>query len=902
MADRTVSVSLVAKMQGFVAGISTAGRATKQFGGELEQLGKTSPKRLHDITAAMGGTGLALLAIGGYAAKAAADFDKQMSHVDAVAQTSAGQLDQLRAAALKAGKETSFSATEAAKAEEELAKAGISTADILGGALDGSLALASAGSLDLAEAADIAAKAMNTFQLTGRDVGHIADVLSASANKSATDVHEMGEALKMGGLAARNSGLSLEQTVGTLSAFADRALVGSDAGTSLKTMLQFLANPTEKSAALMDALGISVYDTAGNFVGITKVADILQQRLGTLTQEQRNAALATIFGADATRAATVLYELGADGVQKYVDAVDDSGAAAETARKKTDNLAGDIERLHGSIETLAIEAGSGANGGLRKLVQTLDGLVGLFSSLPGPVQSTIVVLAAVGGAGLLATAGLLKVRQTGQEALAALSGMGPQGEKAAKGLSAISSVGAKIGLAGVAIFGLYEGFKALGDWISSFSDPTVRSVDKMTTSLKEFADTGKISGELASTFGKDMSGLARDLDKVTQSTNELAAAQKRPIQGGRGVGPGVFGEAGNPELARQARENIGALDKSLADMANNGGATQAKLALEQLRTSGHLTEQQFNELIGQMPLYSAATNAAALSNTGLAKGFGDTAANAHTMAGSLEEATQAGQSLIDVFNQLNGAQLNVNETTIAAEQAVDDLTESIKKNKGSLDLSTEAGRSNQQALDELAKKAAAAAQAVYEQTGSASAASATFEVYRQAMINAYLSMGKSRTEAELLTSQLMALPKSIPINVTVTTTYRQNGTPSAGNSRYPGINSASGNVIDYYGRGGISDGPHNAMVAPAGSWRTFGEPETGGEGYIPLSAAKRNQSIDLLKTINRRFGDPIGGGGPRELILRLRHETPDGRLMYDELIRWASDRGQEPLVLLKRRN
>src|SRR4051794_39642746 len=115
MADRTVSVSLVAKVQGYVAGIGVAAKATQQFGGELERLGKDSPKRLHDITQAMGGTGLALLAIGGYAAKAAADFDKQMSHVDSVAQTSAGQLDQLRAAALKAGKETSFSATEAAK-------------------------------------------------------------------------------------------------------------------------------------------------------------------------------------------------------------------------------------------------------------------------------------------------------------------------------------------------------------------------------------------------------------------------------------------------------------------------------------------------------------------------------------------------------------------------------------------------------------------------------------------------------------------------------------------------------------------------------------------------------------------------------------------------------------------
>jgi TP901 family phage tail tape measure protein len=54
--------------------------------------------------------------------------------------------------------------------------------------------------------------------------------------------------LRMGGLLANQTGLSLEDTVGTLSAFADHALIGSDAGTSLKVMLQRLT-PQSKEAA-----------------------------------------------------------------------------------------------------------------------------------------------------------------------------------------------------------------------------------------------------------------------------------------------------------------------------------------------------------------------------------------------------------------------------------------------------------------------------------------------------------------------------------------------------------------------------------------------------------------------------------------------------------------------------
>jgi TP901 family phage tail tape measure protein len=325
MSVRTVSVALVAQVTSFVRGIGTAGGAVRQFGGELNALGRRSPERLNKITNAIGGAGLAMVALAGYAAKTAADFDKAMSHVDAVANSTKGELEQLRNAALNAGKTTSYTAIEAAKAEEELAKAGVSTSDILGGALTGSLSLASAGSLDLADAATIAAQAMNTFHLNGQNVGHIADVLSAGANKSAADVKQLGDALRQGGLVASQTGLTLEDTVGTLSAFADRALIGSDAGTSLKTMLQALANPSQQSAALMKQLGINAYDTRGQFIGITNLAQNLQAALGNLTQAQRNAALAQIFGSDATRSATVLYNLGAEGLQNYIDAVNDSG-------------------------------------------------------------------------------------------------------------------------------------------------------------------------------------------------------------------------------------------------------------------------------------------------------------------------------------------------------------------------------------------------------------------------------------------------------------------------------------------------------------------------------------------------------------------------------------------------
>ena len=144
----------------------------------------------------------------------------------------------------------------------------------------------------------------------------------------------------------------MQETTGTLAAFANAGMIGSDAGTSLKTMLQRLASPTDKAQTLMDELGINVYDANGKFIGLAGAAGQLQNGLSGLSQQERNAALNTIFGADAVRAANVLYEQGAEGIDDWTKAVNQSGYAADLAAKKNDNLKGDLENLSGSFESL----------------------------------------------------------------------------------------------------------------------------------------------------------------------------------------------------------------------------------------------------------------------------------------------------------------------------------------------------------------------------------------------------------------------------------------------------------------------------------------------------------------------------------------------------------------------
>jgi TP901 family phage tail tape measure protein len=412
MADRTVAVTLKAQVLDFVAGMKQAASATTGAKKAMQETTAAAAKQQEALRtvgvglAAVGATAAAGLAI---MVKASTEFGAKMAQLQSLSHASAGEMRQFHDAALTTGEAFGYSATQVADAEIELTKAGIGIKEQMGGALPGALALAAAGQMDVAEATSIAVTAMTQFGLTGGQIPHVADLLAAGADKALGSVDDLGMALKQGGLVASQFGLSVDDTVGTLSAFANAGLIGSDAGTSFKTMLTQLAAPSQASAALLEKYNIQLNDASGNFIGITGLAGQLQTKLGGLTQAQRNSALATIFGTDAVRAANVLYKEGASGIQGWIDKVDDTGFASAQAAGKMNSLQGDVQKLSAAFQTDLIKAGESADGALRGIVQSATGLIKIFGGLPQPVQGGVVAFTAlvavvglVGGAALLA--------------------------------------------------------------------------------------------------------------------------------------------------------------------------------------------------------------------------------------------------------------------------------------------------------------------------------------------------------------------------------------------------------------------------------------------------------------------------------------------------------------------
>ncbi|MFO6454545.1 MULTISPECIES: phage tail tape measure protein, partial [unclassified Aeromicrobium] len=534
MADRSVVIRVGANVSGVVNGMRTAKGAVEDFGKSATGYFSKNRAALDDLASTMGKVGLSAGALGAIAVRAFANFDEAMSAVEATGKDAAANIEQLGDLAIDMGAKTKYSATEAAGAIEEMLKAGVSAKEVIGGGLQGALDMAAAGNIEVAEAAAYASQAMNQFSLKGEDVPHIADLLAAAAGKANGEISDFGQALNQTGLVASDAGLSLEETTGGLAAFAQAGLLGSDAGTSFKTMLQRL-NPQSKEAAdLMKKLGLSAYDSKGRFVGLAEYAGRLKASMKDMTDEQRAAAMQTLFGSDAIRAANVLYREGEVGVRNWTKAVDDQGFAAETATTKMDNLKGDFEELTGALESAFITTAAGTDGPLRDLTQMLTGLTDAYNGLPQGMKDAtmgaIGLTAAIGG-GAWATSKALSsyekmtttfdslggsYERTTKKALLARGGALGVGLALGSLSDDIGEFDERAGIATDALSGMAVGFGVGGPWgaaivgaiglVKGFGDAHADAAAEIQAMVELYDQaTGKMTAAARSKAVKDLS-------------------------------------------------------------------------------------------------------------------------------------------------------------------------------------------------------------------------------------------------------------------------------------------------------------------------------------------------------------------------------------------------------------
>jgi TP901 family phage tail tape measure protein len=399
IADLFISVS--SDVSGAISGLS---QVDQKVNGTTQSMASAVP-----VALAFAGAATAVGAGFVDAIGAASSFDAQINGIKAVmSPTEVLEFgDAVRELALRLGADTKYSAEQAANAIEEMIKAGVPLPAIMSGAARSALDLAAATGVDVTTAAGLASTAMNTYHQSASALPGIMDTIANASNATALSVDGLKFGLAAVGPVAAGIGLSFTDTAVALGVFANNGLIGSDAGTSLKTMLLNLEPSTKAQTAAFAALNLltadgksKFFDASGAARSMSDIFQILRDSTVNLTNEQKINLLQTAFGTDAVRAATIAANEGAAGWATVTDAMDKMGGTQIAAAQRMQGLAGATEQMNGSISTLKISIGEQFQAPLIALTGAITGLINGFLQLDPSVQS--IVVAVVGAAGAFA--------------------------------------------------------------------------------------------------------------------------------------------------------------------------------------------------------------------------------------------------------------------------------------------------------------------------------------------------------------------------------------------------------------------------------------------------------------------------------------------------------------------
>ncbi|WP_343545451.1 phage tail tape measure protein [Sphingomonas paucimobilis] len=250
--------------------------------------------------------------------RGAGSFQAQMKKVEAALGNVTGEeLEALSNQARTLGPAVGKGATEAAEAIEALGLAGVSTADIMGGALKAALDLSAAGMVDAASSSSLVTDIMSQFKVTAAQLPGVVQNVVGALDSSKFGFDDFRLAVGQGGAVAASAGVGFLDFATAISATSTQFTSGADAGTSFKTYIQSLVGNSKQAKAAMEKLGISFFDVrTGQMKPLAEQAEILRKALGGLTDKSKTDALKTIFGSDASRTAIGLMEQGREGFEK----------------------------------------------------------------------------------------------------------------------------------------------------------------------------------------------------------------------------------------------------------------------------------------------------------------------------------------------------------------------------------------------------------------------------------------------------------------------------------------------------------------------------------------------------------------------------------------------------------
>lgn len=396
--------------------------------------------------------------------------------------------------------------------------------------------------------------------------------------------------------------------------------------------------------------------------------------------------------------------------------------------------------------THLLEAAAEAGPGLLTLVNTLAKLVSavptslLANLLQVYTAFKLIKLAGLGIGAVTTSVTALGTRLTALRAASVAAGGGLAGLRAAF-LSLGTVARATVVVAGIAALAL------ILTRLSNIGKEAPPNVDRLTTSLGKLAQSGKVSGEAARVFGSDFGKLGdalrtlsrpSNLDKTQQFLTQLIGMDSTPVA--------------------DAKTAFQGLDEALSNLVKGGKADLAASALEM--AIAKLKKQGFtaDEVKSQLDGYKSALADVAFEQELAAQSMGVFGQQALDVQAKLDAQKRSADGLRQSIVALNETNRSAFDAQTKFEAAIDNVTKSLKDNGRTLDVGTEKGRANRDALSQLASATDDLATKKRDEGASWSSVNAVYERGRAKIIEAARAMGYSRGEAKKLADQILSTP------------------------------------------------------------------------------------------------------------------------------------------------
>nr|DAV98847.1 MAG TPA: minor tail protein [Caudoviricetes sp.] len=287
-------------------------------------------------------------------AKTGVEFEASMSKVQAVSGATKQQLESLTKLAREYGASTVFSSSECADALNYMSMAGWNVEQMTSG-LPGVLNLAAAAGEDLGTTSDIVTDALTAFGMQAEEAGHFADILATASSKSNTNVSMMGETFKYVAPVAGALGYSAEDIAVAVGLMANNGIKAGQAGTSLRAVLSNLTEPTDKQAAAMNELGISLTDSEGNMKTLDTLLGDMRRSFSGLDESTKASYASILAGQEGMSGLLAIVNTADTDFNNLKSAIYDCDGACETmAGTMTDNVSGEMKTLESMVEELEL--------------------------------------------------------------------------------------------------------------------------------------------------------------------------------------------------------------------------------------------------------------------------------------------------------------------------------------------------------------------------------------------------------------------------------------------------------------------------------------------------------------------------------------------------------------------